>query len=251
MPRSIAGASGGNAACAIQANCRRHANLAGSAVVARAEQQHARRSDPLRARPLERPQRVPARWARGTRYQSGGTRDPPRCTWAEESSVRRQRWRRRALGDPVLADRDLQTERRRAIRLSARCAHSNGRRAPDQPPGRTAALAVATSKCRQDISACAITGRLRSGVSVRSRTSVRWCTGERYRVPSRIGGSPMGARYFEHKARRAWWATHLEAWRRSGVTRTEYCRLQRLTKITLDRWHNALNTEESALEQGR
>jgi transposase-like protein len=61
----------------------------------------------------------------------------------------------------------------------------------------------------------------------------------------------VGARYFEHKARRAWWATHVEAWRRSGVTRTEYCRLHRLTKSTFDRWLNALNSLESAREEAR
>ena len=61
----------------------------------------------------------------------------------------------------------------------------------------------------------------------------------------------MGAGYFEHKARRAWWATHLEAWRRSGVTRTEYCRLHRLTKSTFDRWLSALNSMESAREEAR
>jgi transposase-like protein len=61
----------------------------------------------------------------------------------------------------------------------------------------------------------------------------------------------VGARYFEHKARRAWWATHLEAWHRSGVTRTEYCRLHRLTKGTFDRWLNALNLLESAREEAR
>jgi transposase-like protein len=61
----------------------------------------------------------------------------------------------------------------------------------------------------------------------------------------------VGARYFEHKARRAWWATHLEAWRRSGVSRTEYCRLHRLTKSTFDRWLGALNSLESAREEAR
>ena len=61
----------------------------------------------------------------------------------------------------------------------------------------------------------------------------------------------MGARYFEHKARRAWWATHVEAWRRSGVTRTEYCRLHRLTKSTFDRWLSALNLLEFAREEAR
>jgi hypothetical protein len=66
-----------------------------------------------------------------------------------------------------------------------------------------------------------------------------------------MGGSPVGATYFEHKARRAWWATHLEAWHRSGVTRTEYCRLHRLNKSTFDRWLAALNLLESAREEAR
>jgi transposase-like protein len=66
-----------------------------------------------------------------------------------------------------------------------------------------------------------------------------------------MGGSAVGARYFEHRTRRAWWATHLEAWRRSGVTRTEYCRLHRLTKSTFDRWLNALNLLVSAREEAR
>jgi len=61
----------------------------------------------------------------------------------------------------------------------------------------------------------------------------------------------VGARYYEHKARRAWWATHLEAWRRSGVSRTEYCRLHRPTKSTYDRWLGALNSLESAREEAR
>jgi transposase-like protein len=61
----------------------------------------------------------------------------------------------------------------------------------------------------------------------------------------------MRTKYFEHKARRAWWAAHLEAWRRSGVTRTEYCRLHRLNKSTFDRWLAALNLLESAREEAR
>src|SRR5262245_237297 len=61
----------------------------------------------------------------------------------------------------------------------------------------------------------------------------------------------MRTKYFEHKARRAWWAAHLEAWRRSGVTRTEYGRLHRLNKSTCDRWLAALNLLESAREEAR
>jgi hypothetical protein len=67
--------------------------------------------------------------------------------------------------------------------------------------------------------ACAAPPDALRSVGRLSVVSVR-VTGERYWVPSRIGGSSVRARYFEHKARRAWWATHLEAWRRSGVTRS-------------------------------
>lgn len=55
----------------------------------------------------------------------------------------------------------------------------------------------------------------------------------------------MGTKYFEHRARRAWWATHLEAWHRSGVTRAEYCREHRLNAGTFDRWLKALTAWES------
>jgi len=67
-------------------------------------------------------------------------------------------------------------------------------------------------------------------------------------APWRISG---GGRYFKHKARRAWWATHIDAWRRSGVTRTEYCREHRLNKSTFDRWLSALESLESAREEAR
>ncbi|MGX5803677.1 IS66 family insertion sequence element accessory protein TnpA [Bradyrhizobium sp. Arg314] len=46
----------------------------------------------------------------------------------------------------------------------------------------------------------------------------------------------MNLRHFENKARQFWWVVHVEAWQRSGMTRTEYCRVHRLTKDTLDRW---------------
>lgn len=46
----------------------------------------------------------------------------------------------------------------------------------------------------------------------------------------------MNLRHFENKARQSYWVVHVEAWRRSGLTRTEYCRVHPLTKDTLDRW---------------
>jgi transposase-like protein len=49
-------------------------------------------------------------------------------------------------------------------------------------------------------------------------------------------------RWFECKARRAYWSVHIEAWLRSGVTHTEYCRAHRLTRRTMLRWIKALDT---------
>ncbi|MCP1848171.1 MULTISPECIES: IS66 family insertion sequence element accessory protein TnpA [unclassified Bradyrhizobium] len=46
----------------------------------------------------------------------------------------------------------------------------------------------------------------------------------------------MNLRHYGNKARQYYWLIHIDAWRRSGVTRTEYCRKHRLTKGTFDRW---------------
>jgi transposase len=83
-----------------------------------------------------------ARWSALTRFLHDGrveldtnpveARDQTRCTWSQESSLRRQRRWRRALGDPLLSDRDLQAEQRRALRLSARRAPAHGRWSPRQ-----------------------------------------------------------------------------------------------------------------------
>jgi hypothetical protein len=53
------------------------------------------------------------------------------------------------------------------------------------------------------------------------------------------------SKHFENKARRSFWLVHVQAWRQSGLTRTEYCREQRLTKSTFDRWLKALDVWES------
>jgi len=44
------------------------------------------RRDPLCTEALGRPHAIPARWSRRARYQSGGARNPSRCTGAQESS---------------------------------------------------------------------------------------------------------------------------------------------------------------------
>jgi transposase-like protein len=45
---------------------------------------------------------------------------------------------------------------------------------------------------------------------------------------------------YESKARRSYWQVHLQAWLRSGVTRQEYCRDNRLNRRTMMRWISAL-----------
>lgn len=55
----------------------------------------------------------------------------------------------------------------------------------------------------------------------------------------------MGRQWWENRAKRAYWATHLEAWLRSGLARTTYCREHRLNRRTFDRWRDALNVTES------
>ncbi|MGN8119213.1 IS66 family insertion sequence element accessory protein TnpA [Labrys sp. 22185] len=46
----------------------------------------------------------------------------------------------------------------------------------------------------------------------------------------------MNLRHYGNKVRQSYRLIHIDAWRRSGVTRTEYCRKHRLTKGTFDRW---------------
>lgn len=41
---------------------------------------------------------------------------------------------------------------------------------------------------------------------------------------------------FQEQGRQSPWVVHVAAWQRSGLTRTEYCRVHRLAKDTLDRW---------------
>jgi hypothetical protein len=56
----------------------------------------------------------------------------------------------------------------------------------------------------------------------------------------------MNLRHFENAPRQSFWMVHIEAWRRSGLTRTEYCRQHRLTKGTLERWLTYLAGKETA-----
>jgi transposase-like protein len=56
----------------------------------------------------------------------------------------------------------------------------------------------------------------------------------------------VGPKHFQNKARREWWSIHIEAWRRSGVSRKAYCRQHRLDEGTFARWLKVLAGEETA-----
>ncbi|MBI2714086.1 MAG: IS66 family insertion sequence element accessory protein TnpB, partial [Rhizobiales bacterium] len=56
----------------------------------------------------------------------------------------------------------------------------------------------------------------------------------------------MATKYFENAARREWWAVHIEAWQRSGLSQRRYCRTHRLTGTTFTRWLRAIADAEVA-----
>jgi hypothetical protein len=59
----------------------------------------------------------------------------------------------------------------------------------------------------------------------------------------RISG---GSKHFQNKVRREWWAIHIEAWQRCGVSRAVYCLQQGLDEKTFVRWLNYLAGEDAA-----
>ncbi|ODM82245.1 IS66 family insertion sequence element accessory protein TnpA [Bradyrhizobium elkanii] len=50
----------------------------------------------------------------------------------------------------------------------------------------------------------------------------------------------VGRRQYENRARRTWWSVHIEAWRKSGLSRRSYCRQHRLDQGTFARWLSVL-----------
>ena len=57
----------------------------------------------------------------------------------------------------------------------------------------------------------------------------------------------MASSHFENRARREWWLVHIEAWRRSGLSRARYCRQHKLDEGTFGRWLKAIG-DAKALE---
>ena len=50
----------------------------------------------------------------------------------------------------------------------------------------------------------------------------------------------MGLKRTKNRAHRDWWAVHVEAWQRSGLSQRAYCRRHRLTETTFSRWLKVL-----------
>ena len=89
-------------------------------------EEQARRGHPLRALALGRPHPFPRRRPDRNRLQYRRAFDPPDNPQSQERSLRRFRWRRGELGCDRLADRDLQTLRRRSARpISPTCSRAS------------------------------------------------------------------------------------------------------------------------------
>lgn len=56
----------------------------------------------------------------------------------------------------------------------------------------------------------------------------------------------MNLKHWENKARQSFWVVHMEAWRRSGLARTTYCKHHHLNRRTFDRWMEYLIGKEAA-----
>jgi transposase-like protein len=50
----------------------------------------------------------------------------------------------------------------------------------------------------------------------------------------------VGRKQYENRARRTWWSVHIEAWRKSGLSRRSYCRQHCLDQGTFARWLRVL-----------
>ena len=55
----------------------------------------------------------------------------------------------------------------------------------------------------------------------------------------------MRRRVFDNKAKRAWWQVHVDAWQKSGLTATAYCRQHRLTTENFRTWRRELDEWEA------
>ncbi len=58
-------------------------------------------------------------------------------------------------------------------------------------------------------------------------------------------GSPVASIASKKRARLEWWSVHVEAWRRSGLSRRIYCRQHRLIEKTFGRWQVRIEGAEA------
>uniref|UniRef100_UPI002916E5CE IS66 family insertion sequence element accessory protein TnpA n=1 Tax=unclassified Bradyrhizobium TaxID=2631580 RepID=UPI002916E5CE len=82
-------------------------------------------------------------------------------------------------------------------------------------------------------------------VSVRSSHVFRICLVVPYWIFLQHGESLVGRKQYENKARRTFWSVHIEAWRRSGLSKRAYCRQHRLDQGTFARWLSVLVDAEA------
>lgn len=55
----------------------------------------------------------------------------------------------------------------------------------------------------------------------------------------------MAKTYYDNEAHRGYWSVHVEAWRRSGLSKRQYCLRRRLSVGTFDRWMRHLVDAEA------
>ncbi len=82
-------------------------------------------------------------------------------------------------------------------------------------------------------------------VSVRFSHVFRECLVVPYWIFLQHGESLVGRKQYENRPRRTWWSVHIEAWRRSGLSRRSYCRQHRLDQGTFARWLSVLVDAEA------
>ena len=58
-------------------------------------------------------------------------------------------------------------------------------------------------------------------------------------------GDRKRRRAFDNKAMRAWWQTHIDAWKKTGMTAAEYCRKQGLAYHAFRNWRRAITDWEA------
>lgn len=59
----------------------------------------------------------------------------------------------------------------------------------------------------------------------------------------------MASKRYQNRAMRTWWSVHIEAWRRSGLSRSAYCRDHRLKLGTFRNWLSKIGDADALLHK--